>query len=317
MLIASQGSKAPPNVELIDTLLSWDKLDEDTRKRYAKEDRLWNGWRRHEELSYATYNEAIPAFDVVIDMSWAKWAYQSKKEEVIGICHSMKSYTIPPPQRHPMFVGVSNGHAHFLTRELRVPHRVLWNPVNVKDYPFQKDKGERILSFNRIMPQKGIHHFVNICDSKFIYGDVAGDDSKLVPDQGYVEMIKRRCQGSAYLKYHGLVDEKKRLELLANAKCLVCLKDMGYEEIFGLSAVEALACGTPVVAARSWGFEDIIEDGKTGFLVDRLEDIPKFIEKTKEINPEDCRARAKFFARRPRSEAYLKLLEAVKKGCRW
>lgn len=316
-LIASKGSLAPGGVQLMDIVTSWEKLTQDEQYKQGKADRVWNGWRAHEETAFQLYQESLPYFDVVIDNSWSKWSWTTKKEEIIGVCHSQKPYMKPPPRAYPMICGVSRGHSRFLSRELGIPAKTLLNCVPVHEYPFQKDKGDRILSLNRIMPTKGIHHFVNLCEKDFIFGDIAGDDSTLVQDQNYVAHIKERCAGSAYLTYHGLVDDTKRVDLLKNAKCLVCFKDGGYEEVFGLMAVEALSCGTPVVAMRSWGFEDIIEHGKSGFIVDRIEEVPSFIAKVKEISPDDCRARAKYFSRYNRSLGYERAVKRVKEGTRW
>lgn len=329
-LVAAKGSQAPQGVELVETVASWDTLTHEMQKKYSEEDGVvrewnglkwfghtWNGWRRHEESAFQIYREALPAFDVVCDHSWAKWSYSSNKQEIIGTTHSQKPYNVKPPRPYPCLTAVSNGHANFLSSQLGIPVRTLLNPVNVSEYELVKDKSDRVLSFTRIMATKGVHHFLNLCETQHVLGDVAGDDSTLVPDQGYVEMVKRKCQGSPYLTYHGLVDDAKRKKLLSEAKCLICYKDMGYEEVFGLNVVEAAAAGTPTIALRSWGFEDIIIHGKTGFIADTLEDVPKFLTKIKEINPEDCRARAKHFSRYNRTQAYVKIMESVVKGSRW
>ena len=333
-LVASQGSKAPPNVELIETVPSWDSLNQAQMQRYSQTDgierewngrkwlgRTWNGWRKHEEEAYLMYKDKIGKFDVVGDASWAKWSYMSKKDEIVGTCHSIKSYMNKPPRDYAMLAGVSHGHARFLTKDLRTPVRAILNPVNVEEFQVIRQKTDRILSLNRIMPQKGIHHFVAMCDKEKFKADVAGDDSTLVPDQGYVTNIKQRCAKSSNIVYHGLISDGKRKQLLEDAKCLVCFIDFGYQEIFGISAVEALSAGTPVVAARSWGFEDIIEDGKTGFLCNTAEEVTmavtKIVEGKVRLDPMDCRKGAERFSTKERSKVYARVLESVIRGCRW
>ena len=81
--------------------------------------------------------------------------------------------------------------------------------------------------------------------------------------------------------------------------------------------MEALACGTPVLSVKTWGAEDIIEPGKSGFIFDSIDELVKLLPKVKELNPEDCRARAKFFSRHNRSVHYASILEAARKGYRW
>lgn len=315
-LIGAKGSSST-GAKVIETVKPWNMLSPDEQKAYGKADKVWNGWRAHEEEAFNMYKDMLPEFDVVGDASWAKWSYLGKKEAIIGTCHSIKSYNSKPPQSYPLFTGVSRGHARFISRDLHIPCRVLWNPVNIEEMPFQKEKGERILSLNRIMPQKGIHHFLTLADQSKIKADVAGDDSQLVSDQMYVQWMKQRCAQSAYVQYHGLVTDAQRIDLLKNAKCLLAFKDMGYEEVFGLSLVEALACGTPVIAVHSWGPDDIIQDGKNGFLCNTMEEVGKAIAKVSEIKSEDCRESVKRFSRKERSMAYAKMMERVKDGSRW
>ena len=176
-----------------------------------------------------------------------------------------------------MLMGVSNGHARFLCARIHRPHRVIWNPVNVEEMEVRSAKEDRFVSLNRIMATKGIHLFLDAIEKAGVKADVVGDDSTLVPDVNYVNNIKNRCKQSNLATYYGLVEDKTRNKLLERAKAMVCMKDGGYEEIFGLMAVEALACGTPVIAARSWGFEDIIEHGKTGLLCDNFDQVVEAI----------------------------------------
>jgi glycosyltransferase involved in cell wall biosynthesis len=278
-LVATKDSKAPKGVELIRTVEGWERLNPAQQKQYADKDGLqrefngmkWfaklnNGWRAQEQEAFDFYKDRLKEFDVVGDHSWSKWSYTTDKQEIVGHCHSMKSYNTPP-RKQSMLAGVSRGHSRFLTAQMHVPVQAVWNPVNLDDYQLVSAKTDRVLSLNRIMPQKGIHVFVSAMDEIGAKADVAGDDFKLVPDQGYVQKVKQACAKSANVVYHGLVDDRKRKKLLEDAKCLVCLTDMGYQEVFGLSCVEALASGTPVVAADTWGFADIIENGKNGFII--------------------------------------------------
>jgi len=320
-LVAAKGSTAPKGVKLMETVEPWNKLNEAQQKQYGKADRVWNGWRAQEEEAWGMYKDRPGAYDVVGDMSWSKWSYLSRKEEIVGTCHSIKPYNVKPPREYPMFAGVSRGHSRFLAKEMHQPVRTLWNPVDLDEIPMERQKGDRILSLNRIMPQKGIHYFIDVCEKLKVKGDIAGDDSTLVPDQGYVQMIKQRVAKSAQVTYHGLVDDKKRVSLLQNAKALLCFIDAGYQEIFGLQAVEALAAGTPVIAARTWGFEDTVEQGKTGFLcstVDEAVDATSSIMLgTVNLRAEDCRKGAEEFSRQKCAKLYERVFQRVKDGCRW
>ena len=329
-MVVAKGSDKIPSVESIETTKAWNELVPAEQQMYSRNDgidrefrgltwkgRTWNGWREQERVSYEMYKDLINGFDVIGDHSWAKWSYASKKEEIIGTCHSIKSYNIRPPRPHPLMTGVSHGHARFISKELHIPCRALQNPTDLNLYKFVKDKSERILSLNRIMPQKGIHLFVDLVEKERLRADIAGDDSQLVQDQGYVQAIKNKCKNSAFANYYGLVDEPTRLKLLREAKCLVCLKDFGYEEVFGLSAVEALASGTPVIALKTWGFSDIIQNGENGFLCENMEEVAKSIQKVNEIKSEACRESVQKYSTEVRSKAYEQMFIQVKSGNRW
>jgi glycosyltransferase involved in cell wall biosynthesis len=332
-MVASQDSKAPDGVELIETVKPWDSLNPAQQKLYAEKDgvqrefkemkwfaRLSNGWRAQEEEAFGSYKDRVKDFDVVGDHSWSKWSYTTDKQEIVGHCHSIKSYN-SLPRKQSTLTGVSRGHSRFLSSQYHTPVQAIWNPVNLDEYEVISSKVDRVLSLNRIMPQKGIHVFVDAMNQIGVKADVAGDDSKLVPDQNYVQKIKQMCAKSNTVVYHGLVDDKTRKRLLGDAKVLVCLTDIGYQEVFGLSAVEAMASGTPVVAADTWGFVDMIENGKNGFIIKdgkTLQDTVKGIMAgTVKFDAQEVRKSVERFSRKASSERYAKVLQAVARGCRW
>ena len=319
-LVGSRGSKAPPGVKLIETVQSWDVLSNEQKQAYAKSDRLWNGWRAHEEEAFKSYSALLQENDVVLDLSWSKWSYSSKKDEIVGVCHSMQPFQSAPPREFPMLCGVSKGHARFLTARMHKPHRVVWNPVNVDEFRADMPKKDRILSLNRIMPTKGIHLFLDVVEKCKVKADVVGDDILMVPDANYVQAMKERCKNSSWATYRGLVTDEQRKYFVEHAKATVCMKDGGYEEVFGLMAIESLAAGTPVIALNSWGFSDII-DSKTGVLCNSVDEVAAAV--TKVMNGElvfsaaDCRARAELFNRKTICKGIEQTLVAVQKGSRW
>jgi glycosyltransferase involved in cell wall biosynthesis len=87
-------------------------------------------------------------------------------------------------------------------------------------------------------------------------------------------------------------DQKKRL--LASARCL--LAPSLVPETSSLVAMEALACGTPVIAFASGALAQIVEDGRTGFVVRTMEEMAEAIRRVDLIDPEVCRqsAQARF-----------------------
>jgi glycosyltransferase involved in cell wall biosynthesis len=110
--------------------------------------------------------------------------------------------------------------------------------------------------------------------------------------------------------YAGNCDAKHRDELLGNASALLHL--ILFDEPFGLSVAEAMCCGTPVIAFNRGAMPEIIQQGKTGFLVNTLEEAQGAIEKLPGINRKDCREWAiGMFSREKMTDNYLKVYQQI------
>jgi glycosyltransferase involved in cell wall biosynthesis len=87
--------------------------------------------------------------------------------------------------------------------------------------------------------------------------------------------------------YIGEIGEREKQEFLGGAYALMFLID--WPEPFGLAMIEALACGTPVIAFRRGSVPEIIDEGRTGFIVDSVDDAVDAIGKVAQLNRGDCR----------------------------
>jgi glycosyltransferase involved in cell wall biosynthesis len=88
-------------------------------------------------------------------------------------------------------------------------------------------------------------------------------------------------------------------------------------ETSSLVAMEAMACGTPVIAFRAGALPEIVTDGLTGFLVDSVEQMAEAISRAGECNPAECRAEAvRRFSSERMCADYLELYESVTRKCR-
>jgi glycosyltransferase involved in cell wall biosynthesis len=87
----------------------------------------------------------------------------------------------------------------------------------------------------------------------------------------------------------GMADADEKRELLAGARCLIF--PIQWEEPFGMVMIEAMACGTPVVALRRGSVPEVVEDGVTGLICDQPDKLAKAIIDVDEINPAACRER--------------------------
>jgi glycosyltransferase involved in cell wall biosynthesis len=89
------------------------------------------------------------------------------------------------------------------------------------------------------------------------------------------------------VRYVGEVDFERKLELLGSARAL--LNPIQWPEPFGLVMIEALACGTPVVAFRSGSAPEIVDDGRTGFVCETLEELIDRIPHVGDLDRSECR----------------------------
>jgi glycosyltransferase involved in cell wall biosynthesis len=92
------------------------------------------------------------------------------------------------------------------------------------------------------------------------------------------------------VEWTGEADTERKKDLLCRARCFVF--PIQWEEPFGIVMVEAMACGTPVVALRAGSVPKVVEDGVTGFICDSPEELPAAIERVGEIDARACRERA-------------------------
>ena len=102
----------------------------------------------------------------------------------------------------------------------------------------------------------------------------------------YEKEVKDKIDGKS-VRFVGEADFAGKTEYLKKAKCL--LFPILWEEPFGLVMVEALACGTPVVAFRRGSVPEIIQDGVSGFIVDNVNEMAEAVGKTETISAEKCR----------------------------
>ena len=89
------------------------------------------------------------------------------------------------------------------------------------------------------------------------------------------------------ITFLGNVAGKRKMKLLSEAKAL--LFPIDWEEPFGMVMIEALACGTPVVAMNRGAVPEIIEHGVNGFIADTEAEFAQYIKRVGEIDPEVCR----------------------------
>jgi glycosyltransferase involved in cell wall biosynthesis len=162
----------------------------------------------------------------------------------------------------------------------------IYHGIPINDFPFVADGGEDLLFFGRIHPHKGPAAAIEVARRTGRALVMAG----IVQDEGHHARDVAPYIDGKHVRYLGTVGGDQRTRTLGHAAALLHLID--FEEPFGLSVVEALACGTPVIATRRGSMPELIEDGVTGFLVDTLDEAVIAVGRLHEIDRAACRASA-------------------------
>lgn len=134
----------------------------------------------------------------------------------------------------------------------------------------------------------------------------------IVQDQKYYEEWVQPYL-SDQIRYIGPVGPERKSDVLGGAKALLHL--INFDEPFGFSVVEAMACGTPVIARERGSMPELIRRGKTGFLVNSVEEAAERVTDLKMISPSRCRREVEErFSDRRMVRDYLEVYRAVLSG---
>lgn len=140
----------------------------------------------------------------------------------------------------------------------------IYNGIDLNFFDFNKKPKDKYLIFlGRISDKKGPIEAIQIAQKAGVKLKIAAkiDENK---KEFYNSKIKPQIDGKQ-IEFIGEVNPKERNQLLKNALCL--LNPIKWEEPFGLVMIEAMACGTPVIAFDRGSVSEIIKDGETGFII--------------------------------------------------
>jgi glycosyltransferase involved in cell wall biosynthesis len=162
----------------------------------------------------------------------------------------------------------------------------VYNGTDIKLFNFSEEHEEYLLFSGRITAEKGVKEAIQVANDSghklFIIGPVSHGSQEY-----FDRYIKPELNEN--ILYLGRMDQEQLVTYYQKAKAL--LTPVQWEEPFGLTTVEAMACGTPVISLHRGAAAEIIEDGVNGFVVHSLNEMVEAVGKVDQIKRQDCRAR--------------------------
>ena len=219
--------------------------------------KVWEG------LHIAALFERAEEFDVIHNSyDFLPLTYSGLVDTpVVTTIHGFSSERIVPVfERYnasSYYVAISAADRHAKLDYVATVH----HGIDMQEFEIGKGAGGYLLFFGRIHPEKGTAEAIEVATRAGLPLTIAG----IVQDREYFERcLEPRIDGTV-VKYVGPVAREHRSDLLGGARALLHL--IGFDEPFGFSVVEAMACGTPVIAHPRGSMPEIVCEGENGFLV--------------------------------------------------
>ena len=197
---------------------------------------------------------------------------------IVTTIHGFSSERIVPVYRayadrvHYVAISAADRHAD-LSYAATIHHGI---PLD--EFAFDPVGSEDLLFFGRIHPDKGAAAAIEVARRVGRRLVICG----LIQDEGYWERDVRPHVDCETVVYRGVVGGEERIRALGSAAALLHLID--FEEPFGLSVVEAMACGTPVIAYRRGSMPELIEEGVNGVLVNDVTEAAEAVQKVRALD---------------------------------
>jgi len=181
--------------------------------------------------------------------------------------------------------------------------------IALDEFTPRETAGKYLIFFGRIHPDKGVAEAIAVarrCDVPLVIAGIIHDE------QYFAESVAPHIDGER-VRYVGSAEPSDRDELLGNALALLHL--VNWNEPFGLSMIEAMACGTPVIARRRGSVPEVVDEGVTGFIVDDVDAAVDAVGRVAGLDRRRVRARcAERFSRDRMVRAYVDVYERVLSG---
>jgi len=203
--------------------------------------------------------------------------------------------------------------ARWLAAREQMPRvHMVYHGIPVDDYIYSDRKGDYVAFLGRMVPCKGPHLAIEAARAAGVPLKLAGEIQPQFRDY-WDEQVRPRIDGRE-VEYLGEADRALKNELLSRARAL--LFPIEWEEPFGLVLVEAMACGTPVLAFAGGAVEEIVRNGVNGWICRDLDEMASRIRSV-DVPPARCRAYVDaHFSVERMADDYLRVYEHARRGSR-
>jgi glycosyltransferase involved in cell wall biosynthesis len=234
--------------------------------------------------------EALAGCDIIHDhtLLGPAWALASGHDRVVTTCHGPFSGELRAIYRRygkrlPV-VAISHDQAAHAP-EIAVD-RVIHHGLDPDEYPVSGGDGGYLLFLGRMTPDKGVREAVLAARAAGEPLVIAAKNREPAEKAYFTEQVMPLLTDDVHVV--GEVTGSAKLSLLGSAKAL--LNPIQWAEPFGLVMIEAMACGTPVIACPNGAAPEIVETGVTGFLCSDPAELVAAIHRVDQLSRDACRA---------------------------
>ena len=266
-----------------------------------------------EALHIANAFEKAGAFDLLHNhYDFLPLTYSGLVETpMVTTIHGFSSDHIKPVYRRyadrGRYVSISDA-----DRDPDLPYvATVYHGIDLSEFTPRYERGRELVYLGRIHPDKGVAEAIAVAQAVGLPLAIAG----IIHDRDYYDREVAPHLDGERVRYLGSLGPADRDRLLGSALALLHLVE--FAEPFGLSMVEAMACGTPVIARRRGSVAEVVDDGVSGFVVDDVAGAIDAVRRIGDLDRRAVRARvAQRFSRDRMVDDYMRVYERIVSGAR-